>query len=192
MSLVQLSYDLVRIAAPIGHGSSYQDLDVITAQEWMRLSVIDAGIQHKLRRHHHQGHVTMPGLPLTGLILRHANMALRILKGALDPEALRLHLGKLGNACFRGGVAQTVFDRRGGVDFPAHDQMPASRYGTLSIPQPHAPMQHLDDQVSFGRAPQGLLSPSRRRLTLDPFAHLERMRVAVIKQAFAAKAVFLR
>jgi hypothetical protein len=54
------------------------------------------------------------------------------------------------------------------------------------------PMQHLNQKLSFGRAPQGLLSPSRRWLTLDPLAHLERMRVAVIKHTFAAKAVFLR
>jgi len=44
MSLVQLSYDLVRIAAPIGHGGGDQDLDVIAAQQGLRLRMIDASL----------------------------------------------------------------------------------------------------------------------------------------------------
>jgi len=52
-------------------------------------------MQHELHRHHHQGHMTMPGLPLPGLILRHPDMTLGILKRSLDPESLCLHLGRL-------------------------------------------------------------------------------------------------
>ncbi len=164
---MQLAYDLIGIATPIGHGGGNQDLDVIATQQRMQVAVIDASLQHKLHRHHHQGHVPMPGLPLTRLILRHAHVALRILERAFDPEALRLHLRKLGDAGVGVRVAQTVFDRRGGVDLAAHDQVPATSGGGLFVPQPHTSVQHFDDQLSFGRVSQGLLSPGRRRLTLN-------------------------
>jgi hypothetical protein len=52
-------------------------------------------------------------------------------------------------------------------------------------------MQHLNDQVSFGRAPQGPLFSFRRGLALDPFAHFKRVRIALETQPFAARTVFL-
>jgi hypothetical protein len=91
-----------------------------------------------------------------------------------------------------GRIAQTVFDRRGGVDLAAHDQVPETGGGAIFVPQPHTSVQHFDHQLSFGRVSQGLLSPRRRRLTLDPLAHFNRMRVAVINHAFTARTVFLR
>ena len=54
----------------------------------MGLNVLESSLKHELHRQHHQGHVAMPGLPLAGLVLRHPDMTLRILKGPLDPEPL--------------------------------------------------------------------------------------------------------
>jgi hypothetical protein len=58
--------------------------------------MVEAGLQHELRGHHHQGHMAMPGGPLPGLVLRHPNMTLGVLEGSLDPETLRLHLRQFG------------------------------------------------------------------------------------------------
>ena len=75
--------------------------------------MVDAGFQHELQGHHDQGHVPMPGGPLSGLILRHTDMTLGILKGSLDPKTLRLHLGQLSHARLGRRVTQAVFERTG-------------------------------------------------------------------------------
>ena len=99
---MQLAYDLVGVTATVGHRRGDQYLDVEAAQQWMQIDILDAGLQHKLHRHHYQSHVTMPGLPLTRLILRHAQVAFRILERALDPKALRLHFRQFRHAGGRG------------------------------------------------------------------------------------------
>src|SRR5271155_3558600 len=72
-----------------------EDLEIIATQQRMHVSVTEPGLQHELRCHHDQGHVTMPGLPLPGLVLRHSNMTFGVLECSLDPETLRLHFRQL-------------------------------------------------------------------------------------------------
>lgn len=70
--------------------------------------------------------------------------------------------------------------------------MPATSGRALFVPQPDASVQHFDSQLPFRGISQGLLLPSRRRLPLDPLAHFDRVRVALIIHAWAAKTGFLR
>jgi hypothetical protein len=167
VSLVKLTDDFVRVAAPIGHGRGDQDLDVVAAQQWKELSIFDSSLEHELHRHHDQRHVTMPGLPLARLIVSHADMALGVLKGAFDPEALRLHLRKLIHARLFIGVTQTVFDRGRRIDLTTHHQMPPVCGRTVLVPEPHLSMDHLDAQISARRVAQRLraATPAPRALT---------------------------
>jgi hypothetical protein len=95
----------VTIVPPIRQCSCQQHLDVVTAQQWMRIGLTQARLEHELRGHHHQGHMPMPGLPLPGLVLRHPDMALGILECSLDPEALCLHPRQFRSARLSWGVA---------------------------------------------------------------------------------------
>src|SRR5579859_3130161 len=127
-------------------------------------------LKHEQHGHHHQGHVTMPRGPLSGLILRHANMAFGILEGALDPETLGLHARELSDTCLGWGVAQAVLESARGLNFPPDNQMPTVRSRTLLVPQPDPLVQHFNDQVALGRVSQSLLTPARYRLFLHPLA----------------------
>src|SRR5437868_14874468 len=100
--------------------------------------IVESAVQHELHRHHDQSHVRMPGLPFPGLVLRHPDMTLGILKGALDPESLCLHLRELENTGAFADVAQAVLQRSGGIDFPPHYQMPALSPRALLVPQPYS------------------------------------------------------
>lgn len=135
--------------SPIGQRGGQQNLDVVAAQKGMRIDMLDSTLQHELHRHHHQGHMTMPGLPFSGLILRHPNMAFGILEGSLDPEPLCLHLGQFHDARLGRCIAQTVFHGARRIDFSSHDQMPTLCGRALLVPQPHTSMQYLHDHCAF-------------------------------------------
>jgi hypothetical protein len=46
--------------------------------------MLESLLKHEQHGHHHQGHVTMPRGPLSGLIVRHPDMTLAVLKGSLE------------------------------------------------------------------------------------------------------------
>lgn len=122
----------------------------------------------------------MPGGPLSCLILRHSDMALGVLEGALDPEALCLHLRQLGHARLGRSVAQADFEGSRRIQLPSHNQMPTVSSGAVLFSQPDPLMQHFNDQIALGRVPQSLPPPLRGGLFLDPLAHLDGLRVAVV------------
>src|ERR1700737_2576047 len=153
----------------------------------MGVAVLESLLKHEQHGHHHQGHVAMPGGPLSGLILRHADMTLRVLKGSFDPESLRLHLRQLSDTGLSGSVTQAVLERARGVQFPPYNQMPTVSVMAVFVPQPYSLVQHLNDQVSLGCMPQGLPAPQRCGLFLHPLAHLDRLRIALIVYAWAAQ-----
>jgi hypothetical protein len=70
-------------------------------------------LQHKQDDHRDQSRVIAGGLPLPGLILRHPDMALGILNGALDTEALRLHAREFYDSSRRRGGAQVIIGGAG-------------------------------------------------------------------------------
>jgi hypothetical protein len=154
--------------------------------------MLEPRLQHKLHRHHHQGHTGLPGGPLSGLVLRHPDMPLGMLEVTLDPEELRLHLRQISDTGPHSVVAQGVFESSGGGTFPANDQMPTLGSRTVLVPQPHSALQHLDHQVSLGRVAQGRLPPGTSQLHLDPFARLHRPRVTVVTHARTTPAPILR
>ena len=147
-------------------------------------------LQHKQHGHHNQSHVDASGLPLPGLILRHPDMTLGILKSSLDPEALRLHARQFYDTRLGRGVAQTIFDSARRANLPSDDQMPAVRCRTVSVQQPYSALQSFDNQLSLRGAAQGLPAPSRCRLFLHSLSHLDRLRAAVITHAGTALALW--
>ena len=50
--------------------------------------------EHEKHRHKNQGHMMVPSLPFTELIVSHTTLGLPILKSPLYPEALRLHFNQ--------------------------------------------------------------------------------------------------
>ena len=122
----------------------------------------------------------MPGWPLSGLVLRHPNMTLGILECALDPESLSLHASQLSNTRSRRSVTQAVLQRAERARLPPDQQMPTVSIRAVPVPQPDSLMQHFDDQIALGRIAQSSFTPPRRRLFLGPFAHLDRLCVAVV------------
>lgn len=106
MSSLHLPQHFFLTAAPVRHSSGEQDLYVVAAEHRMRIGVFESRLQHELHRHHRQGHVTMPGGPLSGLIVRHADMALRVLKSPRCDKPLE-----------RLGVAYGVFGNEFGELF---------------------------------------------------------------------------
>ena len=50
----------------------------------MRVALRKPLLQHKQRGHHDQSYVALPGLPLPGLIMRHPDMTLGILKSSIQ------------------------------------------------------------------------------------------------------------
>jgi hypothetical protein len=48
-------------------------------------------LRHAQHGPHDQSHAALPGLPLSGLMLRHSDMTFGILKSPLYPQALRLN-----------------------------------------------------------------------------------------------------
>src|SRR3569833_1262928 len=143
----------------------------------MGLNVLESSLEHELHCQHHQGHMAVPGLFLSGLVLRHSDMTLRILKSPLDPEPLRLHLHQSDEAGFLRGVTQAVLDGSRRVDFPSDHQVPTVGGWTVFVPQPDSLMQYFDLKPSFGRVAQSLSAPAGGRLLLDPLANLHRSRI---------------
>src|SRR4051794_37763689 len=146
----------------------------------MCLYMPEPSIEHKQHRKHHQSHVTVPGLPLSSLVLRHADMTLGVLKTSLDPKSLTLHLHEPDNASSLRCVTQTVFDGPRRVDFSPDNQMPTVRGRTVFVPQPDSLMQHFHDQFPLGGVAQSFASPARGRLFLDPLTNLHRVRLAQV------------
>jgi hypothetical protein len=50
VSLVKLTDDFIRVAAPIRHGRGDQDLDVVAAQQRKEFSIFDSSLEHELHR----------------------------------------------------------------------------------------------------------------------------------------------
>ncbi|MBL8264857.1 hypothetical protein [Steroidobacter sp.] len=92
MSLLHQSQHFLLFVTAVGQRRGQQDLDVVATQQWIVFGVTDPNLQHEQPRHHHQDHVSMPGLPHAGLILRHSDVTLGVLERSLDPELLDLHL----------------------------------------------------------------------------------------------------
>jgi len=66
-------------------------------------------LKHEQHGHHDQSHVSMPRLPLPGLMLRHPDMTFDILKSSLDPGALRLHTRQLYDTRLAGALLRLYF-----------------------------------------------------------------------------------
>src|SRR6202041_1528220 len=149
----------------------------------MCLHMVEPRVEHEQHRKHDQSHVTVPGRPLSSLVLRHTDMTFGVLKTSLDPEPLALHLHKSDNAGSLRCVTQTVFDCPWRIDFSSDNQMPAVCSRAAPVPHPNSLMQHFHDQLSLCRVTQGFAPPARSRLFLDPLAHLHRVRLAHVTLA---------
>jgi MSHA biogenesis protein MshM len=121
---------------------------------------------------------------MSGLIVSHADMALGVLKSAFDPEALRLHLRKLVYARLFIDATQSVFDRGRRIHLTTQPSDANGVRSDRACPRAtHVSMDHLDAQISPCRVAQRLCAPFRGRLLLQPLAHLDRLRIAVVAKA---------
>ncbi len=94
MSSFHLAHHFLDGHVSLGEEVSQETLNVRTTQQRMALQKLL--LQHEEHRHHHQGHVVMPGKPAAHLIVSQAALALGILERALDPKPLPLHLDNCG------------------------------------------------------------------------------------------------
>jgi len=145
--------------------------DVGATQQGNLFFMLYSFFQQKQHSDHDQRHMVMPASPDTHLIIRHPAGAFSVLKSALHPVSLPLHIGQSLGSRFRRGIAQAVFHRVGRTRFAANDQMPLPSRRFLSVPYPHPLMQDFYLQFSFGRISKRNKLPRLDRLFLQPLIH---------------------
>ena len=168
MSSLHLAHHFLDGHVSLGKEVSQQTLNVRTAQQRIALLVQKLLLQHEKHSHHHQSHVVMPGKPAAHLIISQAALAFGILKRALDPKPLPLHLHKALQRSLRRDIAQDVLDRRGRIHLPDDHNMPEPSLLLLAIPQPHSTPQGFHPHLSSGAGPNRNFLPKLRWLSRRP------------------------
>ena len=111
-----------------------QILNVLTTQQRIGLYGTHPLFEHEKHHHESQGHMMVPSLPFTDLIVSHTTLGLSILKGPLYSEALRLHFSQSLQLGIWQRIGQGVFDGLRRINFPAHNQVPMPGLCFFTIP----------------------------------------------------------
>lgn len=164
-------HDEIGVGLDLGGQLVLHDLHQIVAlQQAVGVAVGQTLLGQEHQRHHDQGHVVMPSLPATSLVVGHPTTALRLLNGTLDEMPRPLHQRELPQRCIGLCIRQAALQFRP-VEFSAHQKMPGTRLGRDSLNPSMlmlVPISFIRCHISNRLLIDGLCRPAGRNLLPIP------------------------
>ncbi len=121
---------------------------IVARQQAVGISMRQTLLGQEHQRHHDPCHGVMPSLPAPDLIFGPAATALRILEGPLNEMPRPLHRNPVTKGCIGLCIRQTALQIRP-VELPTTPEVPATRLGLNTVPQPDTPCQIRDNNRAF-------------------------------------------
>jgi len=154
--------------------------------------MINSFSKHKQHSHHYKGHMVMPGIPFTNLIVGHTTFTFPIFEHTFYPKPLPLHKAQTPKRCVFGCICQRDLRIRIESQRFGDDQMPAFIIFRFPIPHIYLQPKYSHFKRTTSCVPKFNGFPALRRYRFNNISNLNAFLIGLILfRLTAATADFL-